>query len=68
MLTKNSYIALDMFSKSVSQNKNPSLNKLCSFFETIEVDYEITSSQDTTKQISYESLHNENYIDSHLYI
>ena len=66
MLTKNSYIALDMFSKSVSHIKNPSLNKLCSFFESIDVDYEITSSQETTKQVSYHSLQNEQYIDSHL--
>lgn len=66
MLTKHSYIALDMFSKSVSKNKNASLDKLCSFFESIGIEYDITFSQEITKQVSYQSLQNEKYIDSHL--
>jgi hypothetical protein len=66
MLTKNSYIALDMFSKSVSRNKYPLLDTLCSFFETIDIDYEITSSQEITKRVSYQRLQNEKFIDDHL--
>ena len=66
MLTKNSYIALDMFTPFISQVNTSLLKNLCSYFESIDVDFEILSMEQETKQVSYQSLQNEKFIDGHL--
>lgn len=66
MLTQNSYVAIDFFVPFMKSTKNSVVKELCSFFESIDVDYDITSSQKITKQVSYQSLQNEKFIDSHL--
>lgn len=66
MLTQNSYVAIDFFASFMKSMKGKSVKQLCLFFEQFEVDYEIVSMIDEQKSVSYESLQNEKYIDSHL--
>ena len=65
MLTQNSYIAFDTFSQYTKPLKG-NLKKLYYLFETVDIDYEIVSVEDTKKTLSYQSVSNNPFIDKHL--
>jgi len=65
MLTHNSYLAFDTFSphtKPIGGN----LKDLWSYFESVDIDYEIVSVKDQQKKLSYQSVSNNPFIDKHL--
>ena len=65
MLTQNSYIAFDTFSPYIKPLKG-NLKDLFSFFERVDIDYEIVSFKDEKKTLSYHSVSNNPFIDKHL--
>ena len=65
MLTQNSYIAFDTFSPHTKPLKG-NLKELYTLFESIDIDYEIVSVEDTKKSLSYQSVSNNPFIDKHL--
>lgn len=66
MLTKNSYVALDNFMKSVKYIKGNNLKRLWTMFERVSIDYSIVRINDIQKKVSYQSLDSEIYIDENL--
>ncbi len=66
MLTKNSYIAIDLFLSSIKLNNNKSLKQLWSYFETIQPEYKIETIIDKPKTPTLESLSEQKFIDNHL--
>lgn len=71
MLTKNSYVAFDVFSKyieNISHNskKYSNLKKLWEYFENFSTDYEITELIDKQKTLTLSEVSMNPYIDKHL--